>query len=497
MAADPLTSATVDDLLNFDRSDDEDPRLNSRDDKTTLSPRATSKRKAADLDDTLGLDSEVKVKKQRKPIAKLDEARLLSAPGIPKLRADARIPNFLNKKLRIKGKGHEFTDMARLLSYYQLWLDNLYPRAKFADGLQLIEKVGHSRRMQVMRKEWIDERKPGYLRAREAKKKAEQEERRGEGDMDDVFNNNYALMSGANNEPLQAGSRLVGDSLFVADTRDTGNTSQEDDSLPDDDELEALLAEQHKQIAAGPLSTRKKGVDDDSEGEDDLDALLAEQGSRRAGLALPVPAPLTEPQNSTINDDDAGMDDLDALLAEQELRSKATLLPQEPGDQTKSTQNKVSVTSEEDEFPIDEDDDLEALLAEQDKHQGPVDPRQLASLASGKTSNAALVAADEKPEEPDGADMFSSSPVGGTAQSTFDTGGEQPPESLRTTVHTTAISRQPTTSQGETLDNSVTQAVDARTVQGDEARTNQNNQEEESQGRDADDMFSSSPVQHE
>ena len=43
---------------------------------------------------------------------------------------------------------------------YQLWLDDLYPRAKFADGLAMIEKLGHTKRMQTMRREWINEGKP-------------------------------------------------------------------------------------------------------------------------------------------------------------------------------------------------------------------------------------------------------------------------------------------------------------------------------------------------
>lgn len=50
--------------------------------------------------------------------------------------------------------------MARLLNVYQLWLDDLYPRAKFADGLAIIEKIGHTKRMQTMRREWIKEGKP-------------------------------------------------------------------------------------------------------------------------------------------------------------------------------------------------------------------------------------------------------------------------------------------------------------------------------------------------
>ena len=82
MAADPLTEATVDALLNYETTDDEDPlddkpSLNNRDDKATLSPRH-GKRKAdgGEIGYTnLGLDEEVKVTKKRKPIAKLDEAR--------------------------------------------------------------------------------------------------------------------------------------------------------------------------------------------------------------------------------------------------------------------------------------------------------------------------------------------------------------------------------------------------------------------------------------
>jgi replication fork protection complex subunit Csm3/Swi3 len=54
----------------------------------------------------------------------------------------------------------QFSDISMLLRTYQLWLDDLYPRAKFADGLAIIEKLGHSKQLQMMRKQWIDEAKP-------------------------------------------------------------------------------------------------------------------------------------------------------------------------------------------------------------------------------------------------------------------------------------------------------------------------------------------------
>ncbi|KAE8374323.1 replication fork protection component Swi3-domain-containing protein [Aspergillus bertholletiae] len=103
---------------------------------------------------SLGLDEEVKVTRKRLPVAKLDEARLLSQTGIPRLRRTAK------QNLKFKGKGHEFSDAARLLQFYQLWLDDLFPRAKFADGLTIIEKLGHNKRLQVMRREWIEDEKP-------------------------------------------------------------------------------------------------------------------------------------------------------------------------------------------------------------------------------------------------------------------------------------------------------------------------------------------------
>ncbi|KAL5388418.1 hypothetical protein DPSP01_002992 [Paraphaeosphaeria sporulosa] len=107
-------------------------------------------------DSGLGIDEEIKVVKKREPIPKLDDNRLLSDPGIPKLRRISK------ERLKFKGKGHEYGDIARMLNMYQFWLDELYPRAKFADGLAMIEKLGHSKRVQMMRKEWIDEGKPKH-----------------------------------------------------------------------------------------------------------------------------------------------------------------------------------------------------------------------------------------------------------------------------------------------------------------------------------------------
>ena len=84
MAADPITKNTVDQLLTYNFSDDEDPfgqqaPTKQRDDKATLSPRAPKRRLNDDDKENfgrgLGLDEEVKIVKKRKPMPRLDEAR--------------------------------------------------------------------------------------------------------------------------------------------------------------------------------------------------------------------------------------------------------------------------------------------------------------------------------------------------------------------------------------------------------------------------------------
>lgn len=51
--------------------------------------------------DGLGIDEEITITKKRIPIPKLDDNRLLSDPGIPRLRKISK------ERLRFKGKGHE------------------------------------------------------------------------------------------------------------------------------------------------------------------------------------------------------------------------------------------------------------------------------------------------------------------------------------------------------------------------------------------------------
>ncbi|EEY15812.1 Swi3 domain-containing protein [Verticillium alfalfae VaMs.102] len=99
------TVPPLDDLDNYDIDDFDDPfRSPSPQPQAQTQNGSSQKRKT----DGLGLDEEVDVtKRARVPRIKLDETRLLSEDGIPKLRRRAA-------DLKLKGKGHEqrLTDLA-------------------------------------------------------------------------------------------------------------------------------------------------------------------------------------------------------------------------------------------------------------------------------------------------------------------------------------------------------------------------------------------------
>ncbi|KAK5125675.1 hypothetical protein LTR85_011949 [Meristemomyces frigidus] len=232
------------------------------------------------------VDEEIKVRKKRMPVPKLDESRLLSDAGVPKLRKIAKT------KLKFKGKGHEFTDISRLLNTYQLWLDDLYPRAKFRDGLTMVEKLGHTKRMQITRRAWIDGTKPSRRDA--------SPERLGD----------IEMSGGLDGLPEQEAARNDGDDdddLFGEHTDDppaahAEKSDAQNNDMPEDDELDALMAESAPAAPAadsGPQQKRRgpfEEEDDDEDAgpdEDELDALMAEEpptnDARKASSAAQAP----------------------------------------------------------------------------------------------------------------------------------------------------------------------------------------------------------------
>ena len=133
-----------------------------------------------------------------------------------------------------------------------MWLDDLYPRAKFADGLAIIEKLGHKKRMQVMRKEWISESKlkrTEDVNSTRSSEQASANERRSplKASSPDQATNEDAPadhdgLRGSTSNLDAAGNQILTsnaaaeESLFIPDGGD------EEDQPPEDD-LDAILAE--------------------------------------------------------------------------------------------------------------------------------------------------------------------------------------------------------------------------------------------------------------
>ncbi|OJA08160.1 hypothetical protein AZE42_03595 [Rhizopogon vesiculosus] len=91
-------------------------------------------------------------KKERRKAATLDEACLVGATGFPSLITDI-------KDFKVKGKGHEHSDLNRVLQVYQFWTHRLFPKTPFKDTVERVEKLCHSKRMQVRLSVWRDEAK--------------------------------------------------------------------------------------------------------------------------------------------------------------------------------------------------------------------------------------------------------------------------------------------------------------------------------------------------
>ncbi|KAF8625792.1 hypothetical protein AX15_005179 [Amanita polypyramis BW_CC] len=89
-------------------------------------------------------------RKPRQKPTRLDEGTLLGSRGFPQLIKDT-------KDFRMKGKGHEATDLNRLLQIYQFWTHQLHPKTQFRDTIQRVEKLCHSRRMLSALSVWRDD----------------------------------------------------------------------------------------------------------------------------------------------------------------------------------------------------------------------------------------------------------------------------------------------------------------------------------------------------
>lgn len=218
--------------------------------------------------------------------------------------------------------------MTRLLSFYQLWLDDLYPKARFLDALAMVEKAGHKKRLMTARNEWLNERKP-----KSAEEKAD--------DDDDPF----ALEESADTAPAAvrlperpgAGrliqSRELGNGGPSTPSRDHPDDFSEDEDLynvtpragprpgltalqpdaPDDDDLDALMAEAEDHDSRPPPPVKRTAQPHDD--GDDLDGLMAEaeeQDSRPTKSLFGNPS-ASKPAGTDWDDDEAAMREMEGF----------------------------------------------------------------------------------------------------------------------------------------------------------------------------------------
>ncbi|KAI9891063.1 MAG: chromosome segregation in meiosis- protein [Vezdaea aestivalis] len=290
-----VASDELDDLYNYDVENDDVFGATAQ--ATTSSAQVTSvaglnSRKRPAIDgDRLGIDEEIKVLKRRAPMVKLDERLLCSQKGLPELQTRVK------DRLKFKGKGHEFSDAQRLLVLYQLWLDDLYPKATFKDALRMVEKLGHTRSMQMKRRAWLDK-----TRVKLVDDYGDSNEKNAvlEGSVD-------GEVDGPNPVPRSIPIRLQtpptieddtdlydatplakrhrpilpqhddANGLFLSDGDDDDTDSNK--GIPDDDELDALLAEDGMKQVSPPKKIFSSPRGDVVDGLDEMDFVAEMDGS--------------------------------------------------------------------------------------------------------------------------------------------------------------------------------------------------------------------------
>ncbi|KAF3908715.1 hypothetical protein ABW20_dc0102584 [Dactylellina cionopaga] len=277
---------------------------------TTANPAKSSKTKAKD-DDDLGLDGEIKIRKRKAP-AKLTEEMLLGPDGIPYLQEHAA------KKLKFKGKGHEISDLGRLLKFYQIWADNLFPKAQFKDVIEIIEKLGASRGMHRKREEWIQAFKM---------KQTEEDDRLVKKARDllaiDSIKPEYdasgrlvvkvgePLTKLISAEPEPESSSVPHPGLSKLDHGDSLFFHDDDDD--DMDDMDAILREVENSRSVRPLAQEEVGGDE----IDELDAIMQEMegntSSNRTG-----PSTSQAKQSTTFDHDEDEFEEAMAAMRDAE-----------------------------------------------------------------------------------------------------------------------------------------------------------------------------------
>ncbi|TAQ86626.1 hypothetical protein B7494_g5048 [Chlorociboria aeruginascens] len=202
------------------------------------------------------------------------------------------------------GIDEEYSDAAKLLAFYQLWLDDLFPKARFLDALAMVEKMGHKRQLQVARMEWINEGKPKSA--------------------DEDLYSEPTLPPRENEDTAEKVPRIA--SIFDRSMTQRPKTPEVNDQDLED-LYDATPRPAHRKPAEKPAEDSQRGsifgggstfgeaiTTDDGPPEDDLDILLAEEEVLQTVTQPTQPSAASKPTQEDNFDDDmeamAEMDDM-------------------------------------------------------------------------------------------------------------------------------------------------------------------------------------------
>ncbi|BGP13632.1 hypothetical protein JCM10213_007808 [Rhodosporidiobolus nylandii] len=290
--------------------------------------------------------------KKRRVVAKMDEARLTGEMGFPKLQREL-------KKVKIKGRGHELADLRRVLTLYQLWTHEMFPRTNLRDTLATVEKLCHKRSVQRALKQYRDVEKNG------ASTSAAAEE-------DDLFGD---LASSAAPFGVGAGGGAAAaatTSSSAAATKGKGKEPAQPDAGEDDwfaDEEEILAELEREASASGPAKKapeqKKRMVfEEDDAFAAEEEAILAElerEAAAGSSVTAKKPEPPKERRSMVFEEDEDMFAAEEEILAELEREAGGSSVTR-PAQSTAAAAQPKKVIVDEDEDMYGEEEDLLAEM---------------------------------------------------------------------------------------------------------------------------------------
>lgn len=197
-----------------------------------------------------------------------------------------------------------------MLAFYQLWLDDLFPKARFLDALAMVEKAGHKKLLQVARMDWINESKPGASEDEVSSTTLPETNARADAQASSnriapIFENRTTERT---KTPVPRDGDMDMDDLYDATPKATRPDTHA--GLPGSQDS---IFGGNNQSIFGPRTTAPASNQLD---EDDLDALLAEEDAlQTSGVgkqATVVPKP-TETSQDNFEDEMEAMADMDGM----------------------------------------------------------------------------------------------------------------------------------------------------------------------------------------